>query len=54
MNNNSDDDDDERILFLENNIASIFRIPKLSDQYRQLQFILFHSKEINNFLDDFK
>lgn len=52
--NSDDDDDDERILFLGNNIASIFRIPKLSDQYRQLQFILFNSKEIITFLDDFK
>ena len=48
------DIDDERIVFLENNIASIFRIPKSSDQYRQLQFILFNSKEVVTFLDDFK
>ena len=52
--NNNNDGDDERILFLENNISSIFRIPKLSDQYRQLQFILFNSKEVIIFLDDFK
>lgn len=47
-------DVDERFSFISDNITSILRISKLSDQYHKLQSILNNSNEIVTFLDDSK